>query len=356
LECGGDIFFQEITFKILVMLSYFILYLFKYYIIFQYNKTMKRRKFIALAPALAASLPLIMQSCSVKGAAGANGIKTAPTINEFGLQLWTVRNDMAADPQGTLKALSSYGFNTIESFQHDKLGMFWGMRNLEFSEFLKDINLKMISSHVDPQFALDAKLTDKFKKVADESAEIGVKYLINPYLGFLKTNDDFKRATDGFNKCGEICKERGLKYAYHNHHYSFIAKDGVYPQDIMMKGSDANLVDFEMDIYWVVTAKQDPIAWLEKYPNRFKLCHVKDRHKANRVAEIEKVEEANPDFGLNVSCVLGQGQIQFDKILQFAKDKGMEHFIVEQERYDNSTPMKDAEKDASFMRQYKNQG
>ncbi len=120
-----------------------------------------------------------------------------------------------------------------------------------------------------------------------------------------------------------------------------------------MNGTNPNVVDYEMDIYWVVAAGQDPIKWIEKYPNRFKLAHVKDRHKPEVIAEIEKKEKPNPDFGIDASCVLGQGQINFDKILEVGKKNGMELFLVEQERYDNSTPMQDAQKDANFMKKYK---
>ncbi len=85
-----------------------------------------------------------------------------------------------------------------------------------------------------------------------------------------------------FNACGDICKKNGLKFAYHNHGYSFEQMEGQLPQDILMQGTNKDTVDFEMDIYWVVTAGADPIAWLDKYPGRWKLCHVKDRKKRRR--------------------------------------------------------------------------
>jgi sugar phosphate isomerase/epimerase len=94
-----------------------------------------------------------------------------------------------------------------------------------------------------------------------------------------------------------------------------------------------------MDIYWVVTGNQDPITWLKKYPNRFKLGHVKDR--------IKNATERD------ASCILGTGSIDYPAIVKVAKQKGMHYFIVEQERYDGSTPLKSAEADAAYMKTLK---
>jgi hypothetical protein len=103
--------------------------------------------------------------------------------------------------------------------------------------------MKMISSH--------CNINNKFEEKAADAASIGMKYLICPYLGPQKTIDDFKKAADNFNAKGEICKKNGLRFAYHNHGYSFQALDGQMPQDVMMQNTDPSLVDFEMDMYWV---------------------------------------------------------------------------------------------------------
>ena len=162
-----------------------------------------------------------------------------------------------------------------------------------------------------------------------------MKYLICPYKGPQKSIDDFKKFADEFNAKGEICKKNGIRFAYHNHDYSFKAMNGEVPQDVMMKGTDASLVDFEMDMYWVVTAGEDPLAWMKKYPNRFKLCHVKDRAKG-----------ATEGFD---SCTLGEGSIDYASILRSAKKMGMEYLIVEQEKYTGTTPIKAAQDDAAYM-------
>ncbi|MBK5270209.1 MAG: sugar phosphate isomerase/epimerase, partial [Bacteroidia bacterium] len=173
------------------------------------------------------------------------------------------------------------------------------------------------------------------KKVADAAA-IGMKYIIYPYEGPNKTIDDYKKLTDDFNKKGETCKKNGIRFAFHNHNFSFTAINGVFPQDILMQNTDPSLVDFEMDMYWVVTPGQDPVAWLKKYPNRFPLVHVKDRTKG-------ATENAD-------TCILGDGSINYPSILKQAKKLGVQYYIVEQEKYANTTPIDSAKADAEYMK------
>ncbi len=318
-----------------------------------YKKQNNRRNFIKQAAVLSLALPLL-SSCKneKKETMPEMATKAGFKLDKYGIQLWSVRDDMAKDPKATLKALASSGYNQIESFQGEK-GIYWGMSSKECSDYIKSLGMELYGSHCKPEYAMDPKLRDEFKKLADDAASVGMKYLINPYLGFLKKKDDFKKVTVSFNELGTICKERGLKYGYHNHHYSFTKLEDEFPQDIMMSGTNPELMDFEMDIYWVVTAGQDPEAWLKKYPQRFKMCHVKDRHIQSRIDEITKTEKANPDFGVDASCTLGTGQIKFDAILNTAKEQGMHYYIVEQERWDNSTPLQDAAKDAIYMNKFK---
>jgi sugar phosphate isomerase/epimerase len=250
-------------------------------------------------------------------------------IKKFGIQLWTVREDMGKDAKGTLSQLASYGYKQIESCELGK-GMFWGMTNTEFKKYMDDLGMAIVSSHCD--------INKDFEKKAADAAAIGMKYLICPYKGPQKDIDAFKKFADEFNQKGEICKKNGIRFAYHNHDYSFVTMNGEMGQDVMMKNTDAGLVDFELDMYWVATAGQDIETWLKKYPNRFKLCHIKDRKKDAAAAEKD------------VSCVIGTGAIDYGKILKTARKNGMEYFIVEQEKYEGTTPMKSSEANAGVMK------
>lgn len=243
----------------------------------------------------------------------------------YGLQLWTVKEDMAANAKDTLKKVASFGYKQIESFE-GKDGMFWGMKNTEFKKYLDGLGTTIISSHCNN--------TVDFERKAAEAAEIGMKYLICPYKGPQKSIDDFKKFADEFNKSGEICKKNGIRFAYHNHDYSFKAIDGQVPQTVMMDNTDKSLVDFEMDIYWVVAAGEDPKAWFAKHPGRFKLCHVKDLAKTGMGHE---------------SVQIGKGTIDFASILKAGTKDGLKYYIVEQEAFTGTNPLESAEADAKYM-------
>jgi|SRR5215203_483909 len=289
---------------------------------------MKRREFLQTTGIAASGVFLSSYLPACKSVAGSKDVK-----DNFGLQLYTLRDVLPKDPKGVLKQVASFGYKQIESYEHDKLGIFWGMKNTEFKKLMDDLGMKIVSSHCD--------MNKDFERKAAEAAEIGMSYLLCPHLGAQKKIDDFKKFADTFNQKGEICKKNGIKFGYHNHDYSFVPLEGQYPQDVMMQNTDKNLVDFEMDIYWVVTAGQDPIAWIDKYPNRFTLSHIKDRKKG--VAPSEK----------EVSVVLGTGSIDFQKIVKEARAKGMGYYFVEQEAYENTTPLDAARADAEYMKNFK---
>lgn len=251
-------------------------------------------------------------------------------ISAFGLQLYTLRDDLPKDPKAILKKIAGFGYKQVEGYEGEK-GLWWGMKHQEFKKYLKGLGITMVSSHCDT--------VKDFEKKAAEAAEVGLKYLISPWVGPQKSIDDYKKIADSFNTAGEICKKNGIRFAYHNHDYSFVKLDnGQYATDIFMEGTDASLVDFEMDIYWVVTAGQDPEAWLKKYPNRFRLCHVKDRSKTAKADE----HDASVD--------LGTGNIDYQKIISTASQNGMKYYIVEQEKYEGTTPLKSAAADAKWLK------
>lgn len=248
----------------------------------------------------------------------------------FGLQLYSLREDMPKDPKGVLKQVASFGYKQIEGYEGPK-GMFWGMSNTDFKKYMDELGMEFITCH--------CNIDKDFEKKAAEAAAIGMKYLICPSRGGSKTVDDFKRVSDDFNKKGEICKQNGIRFAYHNHDYTFKELEGQLPQDVLMTNTDPALVDYEMDMYWVVAGGQDVETWLKKYKNRFPLCHVKDRTKG-------ATEAAD-------TCTLGEGSIDYPKILTTAKENGMQYYIVEQEKYAGTTPLKAAEADAAYMKNLK---
>jgi sugar phosphate isomerase/epimerase len=284
---------------------------------------MNRRQFVTKSSQAAALLALFPSVSCASKMVSSNGIFT-----DFGIQLWTLRDIINANPKDTISQIAKMGFTQIESFEGEK-GIFWGMKPAEFKTFLDGEGLKIIGSHCNWKENLAQKAADV--------ASIGGKYLACPWLGPQKSIEDFKQYADAFNKAGEICKKEGITFAYHNHDYSFKELEGQIPQQVMMDLTDPELVKFEMDMYWVVTAGIDPVAYLTKYKNRFKMCHIKDRNK-----------NATEAFD---SCTLGTGIIQYPELLKAAKANGMEYFIYEQEKYSTQGVLADAAASAAYLKQ-----
>lgn len=296
-----------------------------------------RRQFIKLSAVVATGLALPIYSCGTGGddnkrQEGSNtpaNANTAASLETFGIQLYTLKDEMARDPKEVLRQLSSFGYGQIESFEGES-GMFWGMKNTEFKSFADELNLDLISSHTNFQ--------ENFEEKAAQAGEIGMKYLIAPWIGPQESIDAYKRMADRFNEAGEICKKNNLRFAYHNHAYTFEEQDGQIPQQVLMDNTDPDLVDYELDMYWVVVAGADPQEYLRKYSDRFKLGHVKDRRKDATAEET------------HASTVLGTGTIDYKPIIETAMENGMEYFFVEQEEFKNTTPLESSRKNAEYLK------
>ena len=255
----------------------------------------------------------------------------AANSKPFALQLWSVKLALYKDTMGVLKQIAANGYKKIESFEGPK-GMFWGMKNTEFKKVMDDLGMNMFSTHCN-----DTGDFKSFEQKAAAAGEIGLKYIICAYKGPQKTLDNFNQFADEFNTCGEIAKKHGIRFAYHNHDYSFVPMNGIVPQDVMMKNTDPAMVDFEMDLYWTRVAKVNPITYMDQFPNRFKLVHVKDLVKANTPEGHE-------------SCVIGKGTIDYKTLLPEVAKRGIQHMIVEQEHYTGSNELDAARDDAAYMK------
>ena len=253
------------------------------------------------------------------------------TANSFGIQLWTVKEALYKDTKGVLKHLANCGYKKIEGFEGDK-GLFWGMKHTELKKVMDDFGMQFVSSH--------CEIGKDFETKAAQAGEIGMKYLICPYKGPQKSIDNYKQFADEFNACGEIAKKHGIRFAYHNHDYSFVPMNGVVPQDVMMNNTNPATVDFEMDMYWTVAAGVEPLAYMDKHPNRFKLVHVKDLVKTNTPEGHE-------------SCVIGKGTIDYKNLLSKVASRGVQHMIVEQEAYTGTNELDAAKADAAYLKTLK---
>lgn len=257
----------------------------------------------------------------------AEAVVTKSKLSSFGIQLYSVKEDMGTDAQATIRSLAGYGYKQLEGFDGGK-GILWGMQPAEFKSLMTESGTTMVASHANVFENLDAQ--------AAQAAEVGMKYLICPWIGAQKTLDDYKKKAEEFNQIGEKVKSHGIRFAYHNHDYSFIPQEGGLGQDILMDNTDPALVDFEMDIYWVHVAGINPAEYLAKYPGRFRLCHVKDA-------------EAGTGDPHQRGVLLGSGEIPYSDLIKQSLGLGMEYFIVEQERFPTGTPMEAAAANAKYL-------
>lgn len=252
-------------------------------------------------------------------------------LKKFGIQLYGIRDILGKDPKGILKKVADMGYKYVEPFDHKDLGMFFGMGNKGLKSYLEDLGMKIYSVHTN--------IYKDFEKKVEETAEIGIKYFIYNWEGPDKTLDDYKRMADDFNVKGEFCKQYDIKFTFHNHDFTFYKMGDTIPQDWLMQHTDAALVDFQIDFYWVIYAGQDPVEWVNRYPGRFKLCHFKDHSNDSKDREGKGIVE------------LGTGNIDFPSILSKIKNSSIKYFLVDQDTCNDRTdPLACARTDAEYLR------
>src|ERR1044072_8804566 len=140
-----------------------------------------RRRFLKATGTLASGLLIGRSAFSMED------FETNASIKKFGLQLYSLRTDLPKDPKGVLKQVAAFGYKQIESYE-GKDGMFWGMTNKEFRKYMDELGMTIVSSH--------CNINSDFETKAAQAGEIGMKYLICPYLGMQKTMDEFKKAAE----------------------------------------------------------------------------------------------------------------------------------------------------------------
>lgn len=229
----------------------------------------------------------------------------------IGLQLYTVREEMAKDPETTIRKVAGIGYNEVESFGYQG-GKYFGMLPKAFSSFLKENRLTHPSGHY-----MLTHLSDNWEKAVEDAVAAGQKYMVVAYLldSERKSIDDYKKIAAQFNKAAGICRKSGIQFGYHNHNFEFFDLNGQQGYDILLKETDPNLVKFELDLYWASYAGKDPVAMFRQHPGRFPLWHVKDMDNTTKKFFTE----------------VGNGVIDFKSIFAHAREAGMEHFFVEQD-------------------------
>lgn len=242
-----------------------------------------------------------------------------PPKYKMGLQLFTVNRLLKNDVSGTIKKVASIGYEDCETYGYDaQSGTYYGLKAKDFKKLLTDNHLITTSGHYDFAAHFD-KPADDMKRFVDQCIEgahtLGQRYITWPWLDpNSRTLEKFKLLTGKLNVIGKQVTDAGLGFAYHNHDFEFIDHEGKNGYSIIMQETDPKLVKLQMDLYWVMhSSKLSPSELIALQPGRFVMWHIKDMDKVTR------------DYS-----ELGNGSIDFTKILPEASKAGLQYYYIEQ--------------------------
>lgn len=264
-------------------------------------------------------------------AAGATRAHSKPLRLPIGLQLYSVRNLLPKDFDGTLAQVRSAGYTVVEA------AGYFGRTAKEFRSSMDRAGLKCVSTH-----HTLSQFETQLDQLIDYAHTLGLQYMVcsssggmhrDPNAKGAPTLDDWRWIAGEFNRVGEKVKAAGMTFGVHNHTPEFATLDGTLVYDELLRRTDPRFVVFEMDAGWVVASGHDPLTYLRKEPQRFRLMHVKDM-----------VKGANGEMH---ATELGRGIINYGPILRAAT--GLRYYFIEQEEFD-IPPMQALRIDADYMR------
>jgi sugar phosphate isomerase/epimerase len=255
---------------------------------------------------------------------------TTHHIDRIGLQLYTVREAMKTNFEGTIAKVAAVGYKEVEfaGILAPSSGYF-GRSPKDVRAILDKNGLSSPSCHIDYD-----SVEKKWPEALEAAKIVGHSYIICPSIDEKQRAEPggWKRAADLFNKAGEASKKAGIQFGYHNHSFEFEPAEtlgGKLPYDFLLAETDPKLVNMEMDLCWISVAGKDPLSYFEKYPGRFPLVHVKDWVKdssSSSAYELAKGESVK--FGGRMADV-GQGSINWKNLFAHSEKAGIQHYFVE---------------------------
>ena len=278
-----------------------------------------RREFLKLAGAAAV-------------ATNASRAHAAPLDMPLGTQLYSVRDLLPKDFDGTLRQVRADGYQVVEA------AGYFNKTAAQWKQSMDAAGLRCISTH-----HVLADLKSKLNELIDYGHAIGLEYMICSWAGMHRDPakkgdlnlDDWRWVADQFNEIGQKVKAAGMQFGYHNHTIEFKVEDGVLYYDELLKRTDPKYVIFEMDCGWVVAGGYNPVEFLSRSPERFPLTHVKDLVK-------------QPD-GKWKNVIMGKGTVDYRPIFKAAT--AMKQYFIEQEEY-TFNPIEDLRQDAEYMKTF----
>ena len=255
-----------------------------------------RREFLGTMGAFAAGA--VLPACHTAHATS--------RLSKIGVQLYTVRDLMKQDVEGTLAAVAAAGYTEVE------FAGYFGKTPAEIRAMLDRHGLTAPSVHTGDISA------DAWAKALDAAHAIGHRYIVVPWIPEerRKTLDDWKRVAAEFNRAAAAAQAAGVQFAYHNHDFEFWLVEGRVPFDLLLAETDPKLVQLEIDLYWITKGGHDPLAYFGRWPGRVPLVHVKDSLGA-------------PDHKM---VDVGAGSIDWKRIFARSGQAGIKHYFVEHDQ------------------------
>lgn len=294
--------------------------------------SLSRRRFLHQTAVASVSLPFIIHGKSFHFQNQNNKY-----IDDLGLSLYTVRNQLMANPMKTLETVRDLGYKQIELFEVQLLR--------RMKPALDDLGLAVNSSNFTGAFltgnwdllgvmGLQQPNNYSIHHIVEDGARYGLQYLVLSYL-FPSERDSLEKCqqlAEKMNQLGEECQKAGLQLCYHNHASEFKAlyDDDTVPFEVFLQEFDPDLVKLELDVFWLKVAGFDPAQKMSEYAGRVKLLHLKD--KAPGIPQVFLGEEQFPDEAFQP---IGQGELDFKSILEAAEKAGVQHCFVEQDASPN---------------------
>jgi sugar phosphate isomerase/epimerase len=236
---------------------------------------------------------------------------TAP----LGVQTYTFRRSIGADPAKVLDTIKMMGFKEIE-------GGGGRMLPQDFKKLCDERGISIPSTGASYE-----DLVNKIDSVVWRAKMLGSKYVMCawiPHQNNVLTFENAKKAVEDFNRAGKILKENGLTFCYHAHGYEFQPYEEETLLDYIFKNTNPEYVSFQMDIFWIQFGGGDPVALLKKYGNRWKLMHIKDMRKGTK-------KDLTGLTSIENDVALGTGELDLSAILKEAKKIGIKHYFIEDE-------------------------
>lgn len=229
-------------------------------------------------------------------------------LERVGVQLYTLREMMGTDVQRTLEQVAALGCKEVE------FAGYFNHPPKRLRRWLDDAGLTAPAAHLpldDPELDLRATL--------DNAATLGHSYIVLASLPLLQRSiGAFQRAAARLNHIGRMARARGIRAAYHNHDFEFERSSGRHPYTLLLEETDPALVAMEIDVYWMTRAGEAPLAYFQRHPGRFHLCHLKDMDRKGRITDV------------------GSGVIDFPQILAARQRAGLRHFFIEHDNPRNA--------------------